>query len=110
MQRPKILKTSVNQSLSSVIPFLKQSKIILFASSDWFRVHGEGKAGHGIISPISISGEQEDRARQVMEKDTPAIVSVQSHKRGNLPEGKKGVEEQVRQGFQITVGEWKLVL
>ena len=57
-------------------------------------MHREGKAVHGLISPLSISGQQEDRAGQMMEKDMPVLVSVQRNKRGNLPAGEKGVEEQ----------------
>lgn len=43
------------------MPLLKQSKIFLFGGLDWFRVQGERKAALGLISPLSMSGWQEDR-------------------------------------------------
>lgn len=90
------------------MPLLKQSKIILFGGSGWFRVHGEGKAAHGFISPPSIRGWQEDRASPMTEDDMPVLISVQGSKREILPGGRKGGKIRVK--LLNNCGECKPVL
>lgn len=81
------------------MPLLKQSKIFLFGGLDWFRVQGERKAALGLISPLSMSGWQEDRDSQMMEDDMPVLIQQKRNSSGR----KKGGEDESKTAVQITV-------